>query len=128
MAGKELYEECKLKAPIATGETVITKYDLPNIFVIHTLGPSYGKDKDEDKILKKCYQNIIRPYEQQQIKSVAIPAISTGIFGYPVTDAVEVVFNTILTEARGLKHLQCLKFVLFSDNDLKINKNRFAEI
>jgi len=128
-AGKDLYEECKSKAPIAPGEAVITKaYNLPNKFVIHTLGPIYGKDKPEDKILRQCYQNMIRLTEKHQIRSVAIPAISTGIFGYPVIDAVEVVFNRILTEAKGLKHLQNLKFVLFSNEDLKIYKDRFAEI
>ena len=59
---------------------------------------------------------------------MVIPEISTGIFCYSKIDAVELVFNTILTKAEGLKHLQRLKFVLFSTEDLEFYKDRLAEI
>ena len=128
-AGPGLYEECKPLAPIAPGEAVITKaYDLPNKYVIHCLGPVYGKDKPEDELLASCYRNSLKLVEENKIESIGFPGISTGIFGYPKKKAVEVVFNTVLPELHNLKHLKKLRFVLFSDNDLQLYESKLKEI
>ncbi|MBZ9728253.1 macro domain-containing protein [Salegentibacter sp. JZCK2] len=128
-AGPGLYEECKPLAPISPGEAVITgAHNLPNEYVIHCLGPVYGRDKPEDKLLENCYRNALKRSEEKQVKSVAFPAISTGAFGYPIKEATKISFNTILAEIPKLKHLQKLKFVLFSEADLEIYKAMLAEV
>ena len=120
-AGPGLYEECKPLAPISPGEAVITgAHKLPNKYVIHCLGPVYGRDNPADKLLGNCYRNALKCSEEKQVKSVAFPAISTGVFGYPIKEATRISFNTTLAEIPKLKHLQKLKFVLFSEADLKI--------
>lgn len=119
-AGPELYKECRNLAPIKPGEAVITKaYNLPNMYVIHCLGPVYGKDAPAAKLLAKCYKNALKLAEEHQIKSLAFPSLSTGAFGYPIEEAVNVTFNAILAELEQLKHLQIIKFVLFNEQDLK---------
>ncbi|MFP4067177.1 MAG: macro domain-containing protein, partial [Spirochaetaceae bacterium] len=83
-AGPELAAECRPYAPIRPGEAVITGAGrLPNRHVIHVLGPVYGMDKPEDKLLADCYRNALRRAEENRLSSVAFPAISTGAFGYP---------------------------------------------
>jgi len=128
-AGPGLYKECKPLAPIAPGEAVITgAHNLPNDYVIHCLGPVYGKDKPEDKLLENCYKNALKLSEEKQVQSMAFPAISTGAFGYPIKEATKVAFNTILAEIPKLKHLQKLKFVLFSEADLEIYNAMLDEV
>jgi O-acetyl-ADP-ribose deacetylase (regulator of RNase III) len=128
-AGPELYEECRKLAPIKPGEAVISKaFNLPNDYVIHCLGPVYGKDTPKEKLLANCYKNALRLAEKHQIKSIAFPSLSTGAFGYPIDEAVNVTFNAILAELEGLKHLQRIKFVLFSGQDLKRYLKRMEDL
>jgi O-acetyl-ADP-ribose deacetylase (regulator of RNase III) len=128
-AGPGLYKECKPLAPISPGEAVITgAHKLPNKYVIHCLGPVYGRDNPADKLLGNCYKNALKCSEDKQVKSVALPAISTGVFGYPIKEATKISFNTILAEIPKLKHLQKLKFVLFSEADLKIYEAMLDEV
>lgn len=128
-AGPDLYEECKPLAPISPGEAVITKaYGLPNEYVIHCLGPVYGRDKPEDQLLASCYRNSLKLAEENSIESIGFPGISTGIFGYPKEEAVEVVFNSILPELPEISHLKKIKFVMFGDKDLQLYENKLKEI
>lgn len=128
-AGPELYEECRPLAPIAPGNAVITRaYDLPNKYVVHCLGPVYGKDKPEEQLLASCYRNSLKLAEENSLTSIGFPGISTGIFGYPKEKAVEVVFNTILQELPEIKSLKKIKFVLFSDDDLQLYEAKLKEI
>ncbi|MBK5192567.1 MAG: macro domain-containing protein [Flavobacteriaceae bacterium] len=119
-AGPEMYDECRKLAPIKPGEAVITKaYNLPNNYVIHCLGPVYGRDAPAAKLLANCYKNALKLAEKHQIRSIAFPSLSTGAFGYPIEEAIIVTFNAILAELQGLKHLQRIRFVLFSEQDLR---------
>lgn len=128
-AGPQLYEECRPLAPITPGQAVITKaYGLPNEHVIHVLGPVYGKDKPEDRYLSSCYREALSLAEKNQIRSIGFPAISTGIFGYPPEKAIDVVFNTVLSELHNLKNLKRIKFVLFGEEDLHLYENKLKEI
>ncbi len=128
-AGPELYKECRNLAPIKPGEAAITKaYNLPNDYVIHCLGPVYGKDSPEEELLANCYKNALRLVEKHQIISIAFPSLSTGAFGYPIEEAVNVTFNAILAELQGLKHLQKIKFVLFSEQDLKLYLKKIEDL
>lgn len=120
-AGPKLEEECKPLAPIKPGEAVITScHCLPNKYVIHCLGPVYGVDKPEDKILKNCYRNALKLCEEYKIDSIAFPAISTGVFGYPVEEAAEVALRTILNTLPSFQYVKKVRFVLYSEKDFEV--------
>lgn len=127
-AGPELAIEARPLAPIKPGEAVITKaYRLPNKYVIHCLGPVYGKDKPEDKLLANCYSNALKQAEENEIKSIAFPAISTGVFGFPIQEAASVAFDTILKMAPTLKSVKKIVFVLHSIQDLEVHEKMLEE-
>ncbi|MEX0721799.1 MAG: macro domain-containing protein [Balneolaceae bacterium] len=122
-AGPGLSEECRPLAPIKPGEAVITGgHKLPNSHVIHCLGPVFGRDKPEEKLLASCYRNALRLAEENKIESVAFPAISTGAFGYPVKEAAEIAFGTIGEMASKLNHIKKIRFVLYSESDLNVHE------
>jgi len=128
-AGPRLEEECRPLAPIKPGQAVITGgHMLPNTFVIHCLGPVYGMDKPESEILANCYRNAVRLAEEHGVDSIAFPAISTGIFGYPVRDAAEVALRTILEIIPSLKSLKRIRFVLYSEADLEIQEEILSRL
>lgn len=117
-AGPELAEACRPLAPIKPGEAVITPgFRLPNKYIIHCLGPVYGVDKPEEVLLGNCYRNALRLAEEHHVQSIAFPAISTGIFGYPIKEAVQVVIPLVLLETVNLKTLKRIRFVLFGARD-----------
>jgi O-acetyl-ADP-ribose deacetylase (regulator of RNase III) len=120
-AGPELEKVCRPLAPIAPGEAVITEaFQLPNDWVIHCLGPVYGRDKPEDQLLANCYRNALRLAENHQIGSVAFPAISTGIFGYPIQQAARVILQTLRDEADTLTVVEHIRMVLYSEQDKQL--------
>ncbi len=120
-AGPGMEEECLPLAPIKPGQAVITgAHNLPNDYVIHCLGPVYGRDKPEDKLLADCYRNALVLADQHEITSIAFPAISSGAFGYPVKEAAEVAIQTIKDIMPQLKHVKLIRMVLFSESDLDI--------
>ncbi len=117
-AGPELEKECRQYAPIRPGEAVLSKaYNLPNDYVIHCLGPVYGKDKPEDELLSKCYRNALKRAEEKNITSIAFPAISAGAFGYPLQEASRIALQTIAQQASSLKSVRLVRFVLFKKSD-----------
>ena len=126
-AGPGLEKECRPQAPIKPGEAVITGgHNLPNEFVIHCLGPVYGRDKPEDQLLASCYKNALKLAEENKIESVAFPAISSGAFGYPVEESAEVAIDSIIEVIPDLRHVKTIRFVLFSNNDLEIFSNTLS--
>ena len=117
----ELTEETKKLAPITPGQAVITSApNLPNKYIIHSLGPVYGKDNPSDKILRDCYENALWLAEDHNIRSVAFPAISTGAFGYPVREAAQVAFDTIDDVSDKLRSVKLVRFVLWDSEDYDI--------
>jgi len=128
-AGPGLEEECRPLAPIKPGQAVITGgHNLPNKYVIHCLGPRWGIDKPEDKLLADCYRNALKLADERKIDSIAFPAISTGIFGYPVEEAAKVALNTIKEVIPTLKHVKKIRFVLHSDRDLMVHEKVLASL
>ena len=120
-AGPGLEEEARPLAPIGPGEAVITGgHDLPNHHVIHTLGPVYGRDRPEAELLANCYKSSLALAEENGIDSIAFPAISTGIFGYPVEEAAEVALRAVMEETERLQHVRLIRFVLFGEKDLEV--------
>jgi O-acetyl-ADP-ribose deacetylase len=128
-AGPGLAQETRPLAPISPGEAVITGgHDLPNRYVIHTLGPVYGQDRPEAELLADCYRNSLALAEENGIDSVAFPAISTGIFGYPVEEAARVALGTVVDEAGKLESVRLVRFVLFGAPDFEVHERVLSEI
>jgi O-acetyl-ADP-ribose deacetylase len=122
-AGPELEKEAIKKGPIKPGEAVITKaYNLPNKYVIHVLGPVYEKDVPHDMILAKCYTNALNLCETHKIESVAFPAISTGVFGYPIVEAAPVALKAVYGKMPSLKAVKKIRMVVFSQRDYEVYK------
>jgi O-acetyl-ADP-ribose deacetylase len=122
-AGPGLAEEAVPLGPIEPGEAVITgAHGLPNRYVIHTLGPVYGQDRPEAELLARCYRNSLTLAEDNGVASVAFPAISTGIFGYPVQEAAETALQTVREEAERLEVTRLVRFVLFGERDLEAHE------
>ena len=128
-AGPGLAEEAMPLGPIAPGEAVITgAHGLPNHYVIHTLGPVYGQDRPEAELLAGCYRNSLGLAEENGIESIAFPAISTGIFGYPVEEAAGVALGTIRGVADSLQHVSLVRLVLHSASDLEAHESVLSEL
>ncbi len=126
-AGPGLAEEAVPMGPIDPGEAVITgAHNLPNEYVIHTLGPVYGQDRPEAEILARCYQASLALADENGVSSIAFPAISTGIFGYPVEEAAEVALQTIRDASGDLQSVRLVRFVLFGENDLEAHERALA--
>ncbi|MGM0581457.1 MAG: macro domain-containing protein [Bacteroidota bacterium] len=126
-AGKGLAEETKSLAPINPGQAVITgAHNLPNKYIIHTLGPVYGFNQPEEMFLSKCYKNSLAIAEEHKIDSIAFPAISTGAFGYPFEAATEIALSTVKEFAKKAKSVKLIRFVLFSEKDFKHYHNKLS--
>ena len=95
-AGPELLAECRTIGGCRPGEAKITRgYDLPARFVIHTVGPVWrGGKHHEPEILVNCYRNSLQLAVENEIKTIAFPAISCGAYGYPIPEAAQVAFKT----------------------------------
>ncbi len=129
VAGPELEHECRPLAPIQPGEAVMTAgHRLPNAHVIHCLGPVYGLDKPEAKLLGDCYRNALRLADERGLASVAFPALSTGAFGYPMEEAAHVALQTVLETTPELHNVQLVRFVLFGERDLQAHDNALSAL
>jgi len=126
-AGPGLVEECRPLAPIKPGQAVITSgCNLPNRYVIHCLGPVYGKDEPADQLLADCYRNALKLAEQHKVVSIAFPVISTGAFGYPFKEAVQVILTTLKEMMPHLKSVKRITFVTRNDEKYNILKKELA--
>lgn len=99
VAGYELLEECKTLNGCNVGQAKITKgYNLPSKYVIHTVGPVYSSDSSIlcENLLRNCYKNSLILCDEYKIKRVSFPAISCGIYGYPIRDACRIAINEVL--------------------------------
>jgi O-acetyl-ADP-ribose deacetylase (regulator of RNase III) len=96
-AGPELLAECRQLNGCSTGEAKITKgYKLKAKYVIHTVGPVYSGSKEDPVLLANCYRNSLDLAAEHDIHSIAFPAISTGVYGYPKDEAAEIALKTII--------------------------------
>ncbi len=128
-AGPGLAKETQPLAPIQPGQAVITRgHKLPNDYVIHCLGPVYGKDKPEDKLLADCYRNALDRAGEKEIESVAFPSISTGAFGYPMEDAARVAFETISDKSADLSSVKTIRFVLYGEEAMSVHETVMEEV
>ena len=97
-AGRELLEECRGLHGCETGQAKITKgYKLPAKYVIHTVGPIYSGSATDPVKLADCYRNSLDLAFEYDVHSIAFPAISTGVYGYPKADACKIAVDTVKT-------------------------------
>jgi O-acetyl-ADP-ribose deacetylase (regulator of RNase III) len=120
-AGPQLLEECRGIGGCPTGEARITKgYRLPARHVIHTVGPVYRGTPRDSQLLTGCYRNSLALAVQHKLASIAFPAISCGVYGYPIEEACRVAVDTTLEFLETHPSLQKVIFILFSAGDLKV--------
>ncbi|MBU2620766.1 MAG: O-acetyl-ADP-ribose deacetylase [Proteobacteria bacterium] len=129
-AGPKLLEECRKLGGCNTGEAKITKgYNLKARHVIHTVGPVYSGKPRDSLLLSQCYFNSLELAAQNNLSSIAFPAISCGVYGYPIKDACKIAIETtcrFLNEEKG--SVTKVIFILFSSKDYNIYDKYLKEI
>jgi O-acetyl-ADP-ribose deacetylase (regulator of RNase III) len=123
--GPAILEECRRireqRGPLPPGEAVATTAGrLPARRVIHTVGPVWaGGGGGEPETLARCYRSCLELAAAEGLATVAFPSISTGAFGYPVEDAARVALETVADVLRAGSPVARVRFVLFSERDLR---------
>jgi O-acetyl-ADP-ribose deacetylase (regulator of RNase III) len=115
-AGPELLAECRTLGGCPTGEARITRgYRLPARFVIHTVGPVYSGRPNDARLLAACYRNSLQLAADRGLASIAFPAISCGVYGYPVAEAVPIAVETTLAFLPANAGIVQVIFMVFSE-------------
>jgi O-acetyl-ADP-ribose deacetylase (regulator of RNase III) len=113
---------------LPTGEAVLTTAgNLPARFVAHTVGPIWGEDEPAAKLLASCYRNCLTLADEQALESVAFPAISTGVYGYPKDRAAAVASQAIAETLGKTRSIRRVQLVFFSqaDHQTFVGNHRF---
>ncbi len=128
-AGRELITECRALRGCKTGEAKLTAgYRLPAKFIIHTAGPVWhGGKQGEETLLANCYRNSLQIATEKNLTSIAFPAISTGVYNYPLRQATEVAVRTAREFIVGPTSLTEIIFCCFSLRDLQTYETVLAE-
>lgn len=123
-AGIELLDECRSIGHCATGDAVITKgYDLPAKYVIHTVGPVWhGGDDSEKEKLASCYERCLALAKDNNIKTIAFPAISCGVYHYPIDQACEIAMHEIFKHTADGELTEVIFACFNSDIEIELNK------
>lgn len=121
-AGPRLLEECKTLNGCKTGEAKITKgYDLSAKYVIHTVGPIwFGGNNNEDELLSNCYSNSLKLAVENKLKTIAFPAISTGVYRFPLERAAKITISTVKDFLNKYDKIDKVIFVCFDDATYQI--------
>lgn len=120
-AGPELLEACRKIGGCPTGEARITAgYRLPADWVIHTVGPIYRGVPADSQMLTACYRHSLELAAQKKVGTLAFPAISCGVYGYPIEKAARIAVETTLSFLADHPFPEQVMFVLFSEKDAKI--------
>ncbi len=121
-AGPELLEECRAIGGCPTGEARLTRgYRLPAAYVIHTVGPRWrGGGRGEAALLESCYRRVMAIARERELGSLAFPSISTGIYGFPIDRAAPIAVRTVEDELARSPSVTDVRFVCFSEEDLKV--------
>jgi O-acetyl-ADP-ribose deacetylase (regulator of RNase III) len=123
-AGSKLLEECRTLNGCETGDAKVTKgYNLPAKYVIHTVGPVWtgGKSGEPEK-LASCYKRSLEIAVENGVKTIAFPNISTGIYGYPKSDAAKIAVQTVAQFLKENNSFEKIIFCLFDSENMVVYK------
>jgi O-acetyl-ADP-ribose deacetylase (regulator of RNase III) len=129
-AGPQLVTECATLGGCNTGDAKITKgYRLPAKHVIHTVGPVWhGGSKGEPDRLHSAYRRCFEVAHENGIKTIAFPAISAGVYGYPMSSACEIAMSEAKAALAKYPELEKIVFVPFSEGALKVYQETFRKV
>jgi len=129
-AGPALLLECRSLGGCETGDAKLTQgYRLPASYVIHTVGPVWrGGTSGEPALLASCYRRCIEVAAANGIATLAFPAISTGVYGYPVESAAQLAVATVRASLQAFPQIQEVVFCCFSLADLQIYEKNLGDI
>ena len=127
--GRIILEQCKKHGGCPTGEARLTTGgDLPCKYVIHAVGPIYNKHYgNESKLLYNAYYNSLKISQEYNFKTISFPSISTGAYGYPIEEAVIIVFDALKNFLDSNSGFEEINLCLFSDEDYKIYLEYFSD-
>ena len=128
-AGPELLAECAMLGGCETGEAKITgAYRLPARAVIHTVGPVWrGGDRDEDMLLASCYRRSLELARDNGLRSIAFPAISTGLFGFPPDQAARIAVGTVAEALAEDDHFEKVVLCCFDQRSSALHRAALTE-
>lgn len=129
-AGPRLMEACRALGGCPTGEARITPgFDLPARHVIHAVGPVWeGGGAGEDALLAGCHRHALSLARRHGLRTIAFPAISTGVYGFPMTRAARIALSTVAREIARDTHFMAVRFVCFGVEAAAIFETVRAEI
>jgi O-acetyl-ADP-ribose deacetylase len=128
-AGPELLAECRQLGGCPTGQAKITRgYNLPARWIIHTVGPVWhGGQHHEDELLASCYRNSLALAVEYDIRTLAFPAISAGVYGFPLERATRIAIATVKAALAHSPVVEQVRFICFSDKAYRVYQSVLAE-
>ncbi|MFC2061164.1 macro domain-containing protein [Elusimicrobiota bacterium] len=127
-AGDELWKESRALGGCSTGDAKITSgYNLKAKYVIHTVGPVYSGVPEDSRLLEASYRSCLNLAAEKKIRSISFPAISTGIFGYPLEEAASIAIATIMDFIKDDSEIGQVSMVLHSNESFEIHKKAVEE-
>ena len=127
--GPTIMAECRKIGGCPTGSAVATSAGrLPAKYVFHSVGPIYDGTDEDERLLRSAYQTCLDLAEQYQVRSIAFPSLSTGIYGYPLELAAPIALRTIVEHIKKPTSLEQVVIVLFGEASYKAHEQALAEI
>ncbi|MHC4084004.1 MAG: macro domain-containing protein [Planctomycetota bacterium] len=125
--GPEIQQECnKIGGTFVGGAVITTGGKLKAKYVIHAVGPRMGEGNEDEK-LKNATLNSLKVADENNLKSIAFPAISTGIFGFPIEKCAEIMLKTTIDYLKGQTSLEMIVFCLFGQKSYKVFENQLNQ-
>ncbi len=130
VAGPELLAECRTLGGCPTGSAKITKaYRLPARHVIHAVGPVYRDGRSgEPELLAGCYRTALKLAVENGCKSIAFPAISCGVYGYPIEEAAAIAFREVIAFLRAEPRMERVVFALYYEPAYRVYQKFYSEL